>query len=52
MYWIFKAIAMMAVFSSMELDKKIEASPGPACLNVITNNFIMIIMIAIYFFLI
>lgn len=42
----------MAIFNSIKLDKKIEASPGPVCLNVITNNFIMIIKVAVYLFLI
>lgn len=29
MYWILKDVPMMTIFSSIELYKKIEASPGP-----------------------
>lgn len=42
----------MAIFSTITLDKKIDAFPGPVCLNIIANNLIMIIIIAIYLFLI
>lgn len=53
MCWILKATTVIAIHSSIELDKKIEASSRPVCLNVITNNFIIIIiMITIYLFII
>lgn len=47
-----KAIAIMAIFYSIKQNKKNKASLGTVCLNAITNNFITIIMIAIYLFLI
>lgn len=45
-------MAMMAIFSTIKLSKKIEASYRTMCLNVITNNFFMIILMATYLILI